>query len=385
MPRKKQLTSGGEDEMLTRMAQHEAGHLIIGWLCDLVPDTCEINAADSTTGTWSGDREQEYPVIGILADLAGMMFDGELKRIQELEKNIDSPEHYSENDDESKIIERIQTFEGDHRKIFRGFCKVMLDIAAIFQPLHEETVKILLKYRKLNSLQCQKLYEHWTASVTLEKPERPHSDFFCRRLAEYIGKAVPANSYLDWDFKPLFMLPQDITDDIARKIKGMERKAGKGDKMQKKEKATTSKKTTSKVYWLRVTFDDYENVCADIEARDTTTYEQLHDVIFEAFNRWEEHLYMFTLPDGTQVLSPYDEIDEDSKPANKCKLGKTLSLGDTIDYLFDFGDCWEHTINVQGFIEADPNVKYPRLVKVHGDVPPQYPEDEDDEFEEDEQ
>ena len=157
----------------------------------------------------------------------------------------------------------------------------------------------------------------------------------------------------------------------------------------KKTVATSAKKpaAASKLYLLRVNFDDFDDVYAGIEATDTTTYEQLHDRIFEAFDRWEEHLYMFTLPDGTEVVSPYDEGEDDGKPADKCRLGKSLKVGEIIDYLFDFGDNWEHTIEVKEIKEPEANVKYPRIVEVHGDVPPQYPEDEDydEDFDEDDE
>ena len=387
-----------EDEMLERMAKHEAGHLLLGWVCGLMPDTCEINLTDSTTGTWSADREDEYPVIGILTDLGGMIFDGELGRIQELEEYIDTPGHYKTNDDESRIISRMRLFDGDHRHILRGFCKVLLDMADIFLPFHENAVEILLKLRRLDSRQCQRLYSHWDSLCVTHDPNQPRSDFFCRKLAEYIGREVPSDGYIDWDFKPLFMFPDDLLEDMARLTKGVRKnrkgEIAKGEYGKMKGKSTgktrngTSIDTSSKVYMLRVTLDDFDDVYADIEARDTTTYERLHDAIFEAFDRWEEHLYMFTLPDGTEVVSPYDEGEDEGKPADKCKLGKTLAVGATIDYLFDFGDCWEHTIEVKSIKDAEANVKYPRIVEVHGDVPQQYPEDDEDydedDFDEDE-
>jgi hypothetical protein len=149
-----------------------------------------------------------------------------------------------------------------------------------------------------------------------------------------------------------------------------------------KKKKTAARQTVSKVYLLRVYFDDYDDLYADIEASDTMTYEQLHDAIFEAFKRWEEHLYMFSLPDGTQVLSPYDVLEDGNKPADRCRLGKVLSVGETIYYLFDFGDTWQHSIEVRGIKEPEAKVNYPHILEVHGDVPPQYPEEED--FDEDE-
>jgi hypothetical protein len=40
-------------------------------------------------------------------------------------------------------------------------------------------------------------------------------------------------------------------------------------------------------------------------------------------------------------------------------------------YLYDFGDGWEHTINVERLTDPEPGVLYPRLVKVSGRCPPE--------------
>lgn len=136
-------------------------------------------------------------------------------------------------------------------------------------------------------------------------------------------------------------------------------------------------KTTTKIYLLRVKLDDFRGVYAEIEAKDTTTYEQLHDVIFKAFERYDEHLYLFTLKDGRLVTSPNDWQDGDVLTADKCKLGKSLKIKDKIKYLFDFGDEWNHTIEVRDIQEKEIETYYPRIVKIHGEIPPQYPEDDD--------
>ena len=146
-------------------------------------------------------------------------------------------------------------------------------------------------------------------------------------------------------------------------------------KSVKNVRVSASKNTVSKVYLLRVSFKSFEDVYADIEVSDTTTYEELHSSIFEAFNRYEEHLYMFTLRDGTEVVSPYmayDENDYDAKPADSCTIGKAFRVGTRIDYIFDFGDCWEHIIKIKSVKKAEEDVKYPRILGVHGEVPPQY-------------
>ena len=40
-------------------------------------------------------------------------------------------------------------------------------------------------------------------------------------------------------------------------------------------------------------------------------------------------------------------------------------------YVFDFGDNWEHVIQIEKVLEADPKVKYPRCVKGSRAGPPE--------------
>jgi hypothetical protein len=42
----------------------------------------------------------------------------------------------------------------------------------------------------------------------------------------------------------------------------------------------------------------------------------------------------------------------------------------TLKYLYDFGDCWEHTIKVERLLEPELGVLYPRLIDATGRCPP---------------
>lgn len=117
----------------------------------------------------------------------------------------------------------------------------------------------------------------------------------------------------------------------------------------------------------------------------------MHDAIFDAFDRWEEHLYAFNLGSG-----PYDrskiyamrmapeELAGSEKPAGFVNTTTIDDLKLTVDrafgYAFDFGDDWQHQINVEAIEPAPARGKYPKVIKRIGDSPPQYPDlDEDDE------
>lgn len=128
-------------------------------------------------------------------------------------------------------------------------------------------------------------------------------------------------------------------------------------------------------------------VSRTIEARGSQTLERLHEAIFDAFDRFDPHMYEFQVG-GRRPMDPrarkyvLPEALEDwfagERPAGSVddvtigSLG--LKAGDTLHYWFDFGDDWWHEVRVVSVGEPVPRRRYPRLVARVGDSPPQYPE-----------
>lgn len=122
------------------------------------------------------------------------------------------------------------------------------------------------------------------------------------------------------------------------------------------------------------------------------TLEDLHGAIFDAFDRFDEHMYEFQFggkgprdPRARRyVLSgggdEMDDIFSDRKPAGtveKTAIGALgLKVGDAFGYWFDFGDDWWHQVNVAAIEEGTPTGTYPRVTQRVGDSPPQYPDEE---------
>jgi hypothetical protein len=181
------------------------------------------------------------------------------------------------------------------------------------------------------------------------------------------------------------------------------------------------------VYTLRVTLapnppmfdpDEDEEVWCEIDVDESHTLEALHEAIFDAFDRWDAHTYEFTTYDEDGIATrsyvmpqrysgepswppmDADEIeraisqvgaDDESEEAkerfrelrsNPPEEGNAgdKTLADLnpeslqwLHYLFDFGDNWEHIIEVEesreGTLDDDP-----QFVETHGPIPPQYPD-----------
>ena len=117
-----------------------------------------------------------------------------------------------------------------------------------------------------------------------------------------------------------------------------------------------------------------------IQIRGDQTLIDLHDAINDAFDRDDDHLYGFYVPEGRSMYG-----------GKELMLGALLSslnlrVGRNLRYHFDFGDDWIHDVKVKAVGEAEANEKYPKVIERVGENPPQYPDmdgedwgDEDDE------
>jgi hypothetical protein len=124
-------------------------------------------------------------------------------------------------------------------------------------------------------------------------------------------------------------------------------------------------------------------VSRTIEIRGDQTLEELHRAIFEAFDRFDDHLYEFQLgkrpfdPQGPNYGIP--DLHERKKgcgDARKTTLDALDLKPDRVfGYRFDFGDEWFHQIDVERIEQAIPTVTYPRVIKRLGKSPPQYNEE----------
>lgn len=159
-----------------------------------------------------------------------------------------------------------------------------------------------------------------------------------------------------------------------------------------------------KVYHLKVSLFGYHQVPINqlnrtIAISENHTFEDLHNIIFEAFEREDAHLYSFFLTkkdsqnlgdimDAPCVTNPFsyaegDIFDNQPKNAAKMTLKQAkLKIKDVIHYWFDFGDDWWHRIRVERITTDNSEAtSVIEITKKVGKSPAQYPEF-DKEFEE---
>lgn len=88
------------------------------------------------------------------------------------------------------------------------------------------------------------------------------------------------------------------------------------------------------------------------------------------------HLFEFGL-EGYRIGEIYDDGRIEDLGTNELIDSRTAALkdlithkGETFKYLYDFGDNWEHLIEVEDFIEKDISLKYPICIDGQMNCPP---------------
>lgn len=127
-------------------------------------------------------------------------------------------------------------------------------------------------------------------------------------------------------------------------------------------------------------------VCRTIKIRGDQTLEDLHEAIFDAFDRDDPHMYEFQVggkgpmdPKAKRYILPMATEDlfgeSESDGTVETPIGDIdLKKDDAFGYWFDFGDDWRHQINVMEIEDRAGRGKYPKITRRIGDSPPQYPD-----------
>jgi len=119
-----------------------------------------------------------------------------------------------------------------------------------------------------------------------------------------------------------------------------------------------------------------------IQIRGDQTLEDFHHAIFDAFDRWDEHMYEFQFgkgpndPKSKRYVLPHALDRSERNIAGDVAQITIDALGLKVDqafgYWFDFGDDWWHQIDVMSIDDKVPRGRLPKVTKRVGKSPPQY-------------
>ncbi|MGF1513731.1 MAG: plasmid pRiA4b ORF-3 family protein [Elainellaceae cyanobacterium] len=132
--------------------------------------------------------------------------------------------------------------------------------------------------------------------------------------------------------------------------------------------------------------EENPEVSRTIQIKGSQTLKALHDILFKAFDREEEHLHEFQVggrgphdPAARRygLRSPFGGLDDDELAGyveTTTLNSLNLSVGEAFGYWFDFGDDWWHAIRVKDTQPKAGKGRFPKVTHRVGASPPQYPE-----------
>jgi hypothetical protein len=114
------------------------------------------------------------------------------------------------------------------------------------------------------------------------------------------------------------------------------------------------------------------------------TLEILSEAILDAFDFDNDHLHLFRYRNRfgifEEVKHPYTE---ESPSTAEVKVGELpLRPGSMLEYLFDFGDNWLFKVWLEKLEPVNPKLRKPMMIEERGQVRPQYPNLDDEEWDE---
>ena len=142
---------------------------------------------------------------------------------------------------------------------------------------------------------------------------------------------------------------------------------------------------TKQIYQLKITLQDIEPpIWRRILVPSTYDFWQLHCAIQDAFGWTDSHLHQFTYTDSYTDNKanmpivfgiPYEAEFEDDLVAlagwqHKIDRYITNDIGNIL-YTYDFGDDWQHTIELEEILPYEKGTKYPRCLDGARACPPE--------------
>lgn len=130
---------------------------------------------------------------------------------------------------------------------------------------------------------------------------------------------------------------------------------------------------TSDIARLKITLDDVEpNVMRRIEVPLSIRLDRLHLALQAALGWTNSHLWEFRAGGSGWGIPDRDWGDGPHDAAKATLIGVLEDTGARkLDYLYDFGDGWEHTIRIESVTAPKVGIAYPRLVDAVGRCPPE--------------
>ncbi|MGD8966808.1 MAG: LexA family transcriptional regulator [Anaerolineae bacterium] len=141
----------------------------------------------------------------------------------------------------------------------------------------------------------------------------------------------------------------------------------------KDRREATSPKDASEapVYQIRVTLAGIEPpIWRRVHVPSDITLAELHDVLQAVMGWWDYHLHQFTVGAVTYGV-PHPDDWMEVRDERRVRLNAIADEGSRLVYEYDFGDSWEHVLEVERVLEPVPGRRYPVCIEGERATPPE--------------
>jgi hypothetical protein len=140
---------------------------------------------------------------------------------------------------------------------------------------------------------------------------------------------------------------------------------------------------------LRAALDGRRSIYRDIEIEPSKSLHQLAEAIVSAFGFDFDHAFGFysgltraklmRVDPRYELFADLGEADPGVFSVKNTKISQAFpKVGHVLIFLFDYGDNWHFRVSLKETGTKQPKLRYPRVVTVRGDAPPQYPDPDED-------
>jgi hypothetical protein len=128
----------------------------------------------------------------------------------------------------------------------------------------------------------------------------------------------------------------------------------------KKQKTDRMVKVPSEIYQLKVTLRGIKPpIWRRIAVPGDIKLDKLHKVLQLSMGWFDCHLHEFRIY-GNFYTIPHAESNPDDRNERRAPLNMVIrDVGERLDYTYDFGDGWEHSILVEKIDPPQPDIRYP--------------------------
>ncbi|MDH4201379.1 MAG: plasmid pRiA4b ORF-3 family protein [Phycisphaerae bacterium] len=131
----------------------------------------------------------------------------------------------------------------------------------------------------------------------------------------------------------------------------------------------------TKIYQLEIWLNEIKpRIWRKLEVSASVKLDKLHEIIQEVMGWTNSHLHSFNV-DGYEYSMPYpgdEAYNEGVLDERKAKLTDLVGhVKDRFVYVYDYGDNWEHTVELVEIKEPQKGVKYPVCLDGQRACPPE--------------